>query len=278
MSQAATRTNTEPSDVLSHSLVARTANRFGVDAGKLVGALKATCFRLKDGEVSNEQMLALLVVAEQYKLNPFTREIFAFPDKQNGIVPVVSVDGWTRIINESPMLDGLKFVYADDMVQIDPDAQPCPSWCEVHISRKDRTSPIVVREYLDEVYRPAFEREGKKYKGPWQTHTKRFLRHKTLIQGARIAFGFAGIYDQDEAERIVESVTIEGKLEPATQVLPPYSDEDFDSNLAIWRHHIEAGRMSADDIIAKVESKAILSEGQKAKLRAIKPGDNYENA
>jgi len=31
------------------------------------------------------------------------------------------------------------------------------------------------------------------------------LRHKAMIQCARIAFGFGGIYDQDEAERIQEA-------------------------------------------------------------------------
>jgi len=31
------------------------------------------------------------------------------------------------------------------------------------------------------------------------------LRHKALIQCARIAFGFSGIYDEDEAARIVET-------------------------------------------------------------------------
>ena len=30
------------------------------------------------------------------------------------------------------------------------------------------------------------------------------LRHKAMIQCARLAFGFVGIYDQDEAERITE--------------------------------------------------------------------------
>jgi hypothetical protein len=33
------------------------------------------------------------------------------------------------------------------------------------------------------------------------------LRHKAMIQCARLAFGFVGIYDQDEAERIVVDVT-----------------------------------------------------------------------
>jgi len=30
------------------------------------------------------------------------------------------------------------------------------------------------------------------------------LRHKAMIQAARLAFGFVGIFDQDEAERITE--------------------------------------------------------------------------
>ena len=30
------------------------------------------------------------------------------------------------------------------------------------------------------------------------------LRHKAMIQCARLAFGFGGIFDQDEADRIIE--------------------------------------------------------------------------
>ncbi|MGC6598113.1 recombinase RecT, partial [Escherichia coli] len=39
----------------------------------------------------------------------WTKEIYAFPDKQNGIVPVVGVDGWSRIINENQQFDGMDF-------------------------------------------------------------------------------------------------------------------------------------------------------------------------
>ena len=52
-------------------------------------------------------MTALCVVAQQYGLNPFTRELYAFPDRNNGIVPVVGVDGWSRIINDNPQFDGM---------------------------------------------------------------------------------------------------------------------------------------------------------------------------
>lgn len=180
------------------SLVTKFAERFGVDGDKLLNTLKATCFKTKE-PASNEQMMALLVVADQYRLNPFTKEIFAFEDKHKGIVPVVSVDGWARIINEHPQYDGIEFAYSDDAITL-TGGKLCPEWCEARIYRKDRTRPTVVREYLDEVYQPP--RNG--FSGPWQSHTKRFLRHKTLIQCARVAFGFAGIYDEDEAHRIIQ--------------------------------------------------------------------------
>lgn len=185
------------------SLVARFAEKYHLEPSKMLDILKATAFRQRgDAVVTNEQMAALLVVADNYKLNPFTKEIFAFNDK-GAIVPVVSVDGWSRIINEHKAFNGMEFNYSDEIVTM-PGGKPCPAWCEVVIYRKDRERPTIVREYLDEVYQAPRGKDGG-YAGPWQTHTKRFLRHKTLIQGSRIAFGFAGIYDEDEASRIVDA-------------------------------------------------------------------------
>ncbi len=160
------------------SVLIRMAGRFGVDPDKMLGALKATAFK---GDVSNEQMLALLIVAEQHGLNPWTKEIYAFPDR-NGIVPVVGVDGWSRIINEHPQFDGMEFAQTDEA-------------CTCTIHRKDRKHAVAVTEYKAECDRG---------QGPWKTHPKRMLRHKAMIQCARLAFGFSGIYDQDEAERIVD--------------------------------------------------------------------------
>lgn len=197
---------TTPETKQRQSLVARFAEKYHIEPARLLDTLKATAFRQRRENVviTNEQMAALLIVADQYKLNPFTKEIFAFEDK-GAIVPVVSVDGWARIINEHPAFNGMEFNYSPEIVTM-PSGKPCPEWCEVVIYRKDRDRPTVVREYLDEVYQPPRGEKG--FFGPWQTHTKRFLRHKTLIQGARIAFGFAGIYDEDEANRIVEAQAV----------------------------------------------------------------------
>lgn len=181
-------------------LLATFGARYNVDAAKVATVLKQTCFRTEK-PATDEQMMALLVVANQYQLNPFTKEIFAFEDKHKGIVPVVSVDGWTRIINSHPQIDALEFEYGDD----GDDSGP---WVECIITRKDRTRPVRVREYLNEC---------KRNTGPWQSHPRRMLRHKALIQAARIAFGFGGIYDQDEAERIREvDVTPPRTMKPQT--------------------------------------------------------------
>ena len=261
------------------TLLNKLSTRFAVDESKLLTTLKATAFKVKDGTVSDEQMTALMVVADQYGLNPFTRELFAFPDKQNGIVPVVSVDGWSRIINEHGALDGIEFRYGEKIETL-PDAKPCPEWCEVIIRRKDRSQPIIVREYLDEVYRPPFKgKDGYVSKGPWQTHTKRFLRHKTLIQGSRIAFGFGGIYDEDEALRIIEGNVIEGTAETITErkepVLPAYEQSAFEKNFPTWEGLIQQGKRTAKDIIDTVSSKAILSDDQKKKIEAVKKAEIF---
>jgi phage recombination protein Bet len=199
------------SEEKTSSLRDRIAERFGIDSGEVFSILKATAFKVKDGEASDAQLTALLIVADQYKLNPFTREIFAFPDKQNGIIPVVSVDGWTRIINEHPMFDGLRFEYAEQFVDLPGLKKPLHVWTECVMYRKDRAHPIIVREYAEECYREPFtgksqynKNETYTVEGPWQSHPRRMLRHKAQIQCARIAFGFAGIYDEDEAARMID--------------------------------------------------------------------------
>ena len=238
------------------------------DGADLIDTLKATAFK---GEVTDAQMTALLVVANQYGLNPWTKEIYAFPDKNNGIVPVVGVDGWSRIINSHPQFDGIEFHHADKLVTM-PGGKPAPEWIECHIYRKDRSRPIVVREYLDEVYRAPFKGKYGEVTGPWQTHTKRFLRHKSMIQCARLAFGYGGIYDQDEAERIVDATEKHmGPAEVVPQAPAHYPAVEFDKNLPAWRKVIEAGKKTAADLIAMVETKGALTDEQKATLRAIKP-------
>ena len=215
------------------------------DGADLIGTLKATAFK---GQVSDAQMTALLVVANQYALNPWTKEIYAFPDKNNGIVPVVGVDGWSRIINSHPQFDGIEFEQNDES-------------CTCIIYRKDRNRPIKVTEWMAECKRNGM--------GPWQSHPRRMLRHKAMIQCARLAFGYGGIYDQDEAERIVEAAPVKhmGTVEDAAPQ-PAYTPEQFAQLLPSWRAAIAAGKATADGVVGKIKTKGTVTAEQEAAIRA----------
>lgn len=194
-----------PPNVRSGSLVVRVGQRFGVDPDLVYRTLIATAFRQRADrdtgamrEPSKEEMMALLIIAEQYNLNPFTRELYAFLDPKNGsIIPIVSVDGWLRIINSQTTLQSIEFNYSPETVE--HKTHKCHEWIECVITRSDREKPVAVREYFSEVCRKV------SYPTPWDTHPNRMHRHKAIIQCARVAFGFANIHDPDEGERIFDS-------------------------------------------------------------------------
>lgn len=227
------------------SLLQRIGNRYGVDPAKVYETLCKTVFR--DAK-SQEQVIALLIVADQYKLNPFTREIYAFVDRKSGaVVPLVGIDGWLRIINDHPQFDGMEFSESDTTVameyqvegpnhqEVTRQANPAPEWMECIIHRKDREHPTVVREYLTEVYRNT---------GPWNQTTARMLRHRCIMQCARVAFGFGGIVDPEDAERAAE-FDFEG-VALSEEIVKPIGKADYKKLVA------QAKRCgySEDDVIA----------------------------
>ena len=55
-----------------------------------------------------------MIVSNAIRIKPVYKEDLRIPDKQNGIVPVVGVDGWSRIINNHPQFDGMEFKYSEE--------------------------------------------------------------------------------------------------------------------------------------------------------------------
>lgn len=164
------------------SLLVDMATRYGMEPKVFADTLRAT---VVPKDTTNEEFAAFLMVAREYELNPVLKEIYAFPKRGGGIQPIVSIDGWCNLINSHPQLNGIEF---DDHVEGDK-----VTAITARIWRKDRQKPIVVTEYLAECVRVT---------DPWKQYPRRMLRHKALIQCARYAFGFAGIVDPDEAERM----------------------------------------------------------------------------
>jgi phage recombination protein Bet len=176
-------------------LIERAIARSGLTKESFVKTITQTAF---DGIAAWTQadLERLLIAAETYQLNPLNKEIFALSQSLEPLQPlllVVGVDGWSKILNAHPQFDGMQFLEASEHMD------NVPAWIECTIHRKDRTVPVAVKEYFQEV-------RGEHM--AWLTHPRRMLRHKALTQCARLAFSLSGIYDSDEAKRILAAKSL----------------------------------------------------------------------
>lgn len=162
---------------LSESL----ASRFHISGPQLIEVVKKQCLQ-KKGQVTDEELIQFLMVCHEYNLNPMMRHVHALFDAKGVMMPYVSVDGWVSIVNQHASFDGVEFeehMDGGELVSIT---------CSIHV--KGRAHPTRVTEYL---------KECKLNTKPWIERPIRMLRHKALIQCARVAFGLGGIMDPEEA-------------------------------------------------------------------------------
>ena len=187
------------------------ASRLSVSPEELQSIVINTVMPNGGKQVTNDQFVSFMAVANEYKLNPLIKEIYAFPAKGGGIQPIVSIDGWLKIINTHPDFDGL--VHKDIR-----DANGNVVAIECSIYKKNTQHPVVITEYMDEC---------KGNSEPWRKWPIRMLRHKATIQCGRYAFGISGIIDPDEADRYQEAGAIvkEKDITPKAEADPTITEE-----------------------------------------------------
>lgn len=229
------------------SITSEMAGRFGMEAGPFEATLRAT---VVPKDCTREQFAAFLMVARDYHLNPITKEIFAFPTRAGGIQPIVSVDGWMNLMNSHPQMDGLEF---DDIK--DEAGNITAIKCRVY--RKDRRTAIEVIEYMAECKRST---------DTWKTWPARMLRHKAAIQAARYAFGFSGIVEPDEFERMNDGGAVVRAVTPPTpppappaasienivEIVVPSIDEHA-AKVADWTERLATADVNVRDEIFESE-------------------------
>lgn len=237
-------------------------NRLNVDGQTVFNLMRNTLLKAKKNqEPTNEELMVFMSIANKYQLDPLTKEVTAF-NSRGAIQPVVTVDGWLRIINSHPLFDGME--YHD---QVDANGKLTAITC--HIYRKDRRHATSVTEYMAECA------QGTE---PWKKWPARMLRHKATIQAARYAFGLSGICDPDEAERIRLAERAERGDEREVEsdpsvvnvpALPYYPQDRFDANFGKWKEMILSGPRTPDEVIHSLGTRATLTDNQVAALKAI---------
>lgn len=111
------------------------------------------------------------------------------------------------------------------------------------------------------------DKNGNRIDNAWDKMPEDMLVYRGTRQWARryAPEALLGVYTPDEiADDVIEGVVVE--TQPAER--PSYPIGDFVANLPKWREAIERGKRTADEIIAMAETKGVLSESQKAAIRA----------
>ena len=206
------------------SILLSMAGKFGMEPVAFEQTVRKTC---GCDNATKEEFAAFLLVCNEYQLNPVTREIYAFPKKGGGIQPIVGIDGWMTMANNHAAYDGITFVD-----RLSDDGQLVAITAQIH--RKDRSHPVEVTEYLAEC------RQGT---DPWKKWPARMLRHKAAIQAIRYAFGFSGIVDPDEADRMRPSVNVALNVQQARQQVARITHVDPEDSGA---EHFDAQEIDAE--------------------------------
>ena len=211
------------------------ANRLQVSPAGLKSTLMQTVF---SGCRNDSEFIALVMVANEYHLNPLLKEIYAFPAKGGGIVPMVGYDGWVKLMNNHPQFDGIE--YNDHL-----DSKGNLYAIECIIYRKDRRHPIKLMELLDEC------RRGTE---PWKMMPSRMLRNRVTCQAARLAFGFSGIASEGDEDTFIDGGALAAQSLPPRQSFADQLDDEiptFDKQTGEVFEKDSSGRSVEDEETAR---------------------------
>lgn len=172
----------------NRSIIVRMAEQFKVDPDKLWNTMSKTCFKPEPNgrAFAPEEVMYVLMVAEQLGINPMRREIWAFRGKNGVVQPLVSVDGWKAIMLRQPAFDGYEIRYSDSTVEL-ANVGTVPEWCECTIWQKGISHPITERVYMTEAFVATSP--------VWRSRPRHMLHHRALIQAIRFSFPVTGISD-----------------------------------------------------------------------------------
>ena len=126
--------------------------------------------------VSLYRQVQLLRLANKYQLDPLSDEIALLQNQDQIYQPLITIDGWSKLINNHPQYTGMSLRDSAELID------GIPAWMECTIYRNDRILPIVIKEYLEEV---------RTDHPSWQQMPRRMLRHRVIQQCARLAFNIS---------------------------------------------------------------------------------------
>lgn len=147
-----------------------------------------------------------------------------------------------------------------------------PKWCRVTV-RRLISNGTVVDFTAKELWKENYATKGKDSATPnamWQKRPYAQLAKCAEAQALRKAFpefGAQPTADEMEGRELDMGAAEIVSARPAIPAsLPPYPDDQFEKNFPTWKAGIAEGRVTVEQVIARVSSKYVVSEKQRAAL------------
>lgn len=218
------------------------------------------------------------MVPKQYISNPQGTLVAMMMGNEIGLNPLQSLQN-IAVINGKPS------IYADALLAL---VQNHPKFGghEETLDEKTMTAYCTVwRKGDDKKHTVSFSQADAQQaglwgkQGPWATYPKRMLMWRARGYALRDKFADAlgGLITAEEARDIPEqdmgaAQRHEQPKESARPALEHYAEESFEQNFPKWQQIVESGKKSANDIVAMLESKAVLSDEQREQILALEEG------
>jgi phage recombination protein Bet len=152
-----------------------------------------------------------------------------------------------------------------------------PKWCKVTV-RRLLPNGTVVDFTAKELWKENYATKGKDSVAPnamWLRRPYAQLAKCAEAQALRKAFpefGAQPTADEMEGRELdmgaAEVISSRPSAPAAPAALPDYSQSAFADNLPKWSAAILSGKLTADEVITRASTKGVLSEAQKAQIRA----------
>ena len=215
------------------------ATRLDVTPGALKDTLMKTAFK----GCSEAEFIGLVIVSNEYELNPMLREIYAFPKKGGGIQAIVGYDGWIKIANRHEQYDGYESEHL-----LDTDGKIIAA--EGIVYRKDRNHPTKKMIYL---------KEFKRNTDPWNNAPSHMLDVRCFCHTVRLALGISLGVEGDEQTVDGGALVAQQVSLPSTQTMgeqlndeiPTFDDEPVNEETGELPQRDSRGMSEVDEDTAR---------------------------
>jgi hypothetical protein len=111
------------------------AERLGVEKSMMIETIKQQCFRnVRPDQVTDAQLASYISIAAGLQLNPLIPGMmYAYPERNGGITPIVGPDGVMKKLSELPGVTYECAVFPEDVLQ-----RPTHATCNIYVEGKER--------------------------------------------------------------------------------------------------------------------------------------------